>query len=136
VLTPTARARGRVVRAGLLIAVLTVAVAVSCLTVLVGIQSVSAQPQPAEYSTTDLGTLDGGDFSLATDINDRGQVAGWSSTTGFAYHAFLWEDGKMTDLGTLVSGGPSGASSINDRGQIVGAGYTSSGEYHPILWSK
>jgi probable HAF family extracellular repeat protein len=42
--------------------------------------------------------------SGAYDINDRGQVVGWSDTTRHAQHAFLWEAGTgMQDLGTLDS---------------------------------
>ena len=49
---------------------------------------------------TDLGTL-GGTYSWAFDINDRGQVVGYSGTAAGDQHAFLYGDGAMTDLGTL-----------------------------------
>ncbi len=39
--------------------------------------------------------------TVATAINDRGQVVGYSAGAGDNEHAFLWEKGKMTDLGTL-----------------------------------
>ena len=39
----------------------------------------------------DLGTLGSGDSSFATDINDRGQVAGYNQTVSFEWHAVLWE---------------------------------------------
>ena len=74
----------------------------------------------------DLGTL-GGTFSVAADVNARGQVAGESSTAGDEIHAFSWtETGGMVDLGTLGGTG-SGALAVNDRGQVIGAGITAAG---------
>jgi probable HAF family extracellular repeat protein len=75
-----------------------------------------------------LGTL-GGNESLASDVNDRGQIAGFSANTvpdsfsllGFATQTrpFLWQQGVMRELDTF--GGPDGAAyTINERGQIVG----------------
>lgn len=70
------------------------------------------------YSITDLGTLPGSTGSLATDINDFGQVIGYSTKDG-PFRAFLWENGMMTDLGTL-GGSHSQAWGINNLGQVVG----------------
>jgi len=38
----------------------------------------------------DLGTLDGGVYSMAWDINDRGQIAGESLTADFGSTAVVW----------------------------------------------
>ena len=73
------------------------------------------------YSVQDLGTLDGTGGSLATGLNNRGEVVGYGAVGyGIREHAFLY-DGKMHDLGTL--GGflqNSYAFGINDGGQVVG----------------
>ena len=55
----------------------------------------------SEPLTVDLGTLPGGDFSRANDINSRGQIVGESSTATTSNHAFLFTDGVMIDLGVL-----------------------------------
>jgi probable HAF family extracellular repeat protein len=84
----------------------------------------------------DLGTLGGG-CSIANDINDRGQVVGWSKTRSGSYRAFLWEKGRMRDLGTIPGPHPDlEATAINERGQIVGRTNTSSGNSHAWLWQE
>lgn len=70
---------------------------------------------------TDLGTLGGRD-SVATDINERGQIVGRSELPGDTVtHAFFYDpaEGVLRDLGTL-GGTDSGATGINDEGQVVG----------------
>jgi probable HAF family extracellular repeat protein len=87
----------------------------------------------------DLGTLDGGNQSWAFGINNRGQVAGISTTAvpdpycffGPTMHAFMWQHGQMQDLGTLggncsyIGTIDNVLMPINERGQIVGASTTS-----------
>lgn len=87
-------------------------------------QPPSVQPQRSadvRYVVTDLGTL-GGSFSSAADINDRGEIDGYSTLPGDAVqHSFVIKNGTMTDLGTL--GGPSSISfmGLNAKGQVPGA---------------
>jgi probable HAF family extracellular repeat protein len=90
-----------------------------------------------------LGTLQGGDFSVAEAINFFGDVAGYSGCSPCSYgsyHAFLWTkaDG-MQDLGTLPGGTTSSASGINSFGSIIGGSdfQRSPGQLpHAFLWNK
>ena len=66
---------------------------------------------------TDLGTLGDG-YSLAHDINDKGQVVG-EFAGGALPHGFLYIGGVMRDLGTL-GGLSSVANGINNHGHVVG----------------
>lgn len=89
-------------------------------------------------SMHDLGTL-GGTISTANDINERGQIVGYSRMAGTdAGHAFIYENGVMSDLNRYASGGwtLTQAEAINENGDILGIG-TLNGESHTFLltWS-
>ncbi len=96
------------------------------------------------YSITGLGTLSGQSSSVATSINNSGQVVGISynssdgnfasgvsvggpsapprfNQTGDGAQSFLYSNGHMTQIDPL--GGP--AMSINNLGQVVGGPYSS-----------
>lgn len=90
--------------------------------------------------TTDLGTLPEGVASVATDINDDGQVVGWSDLPGTesgGRRAFLYENGEMTDLNSLIPTNSGWvletADAINKEGQIVGTGTKEDGWKHLFL---
>ena len=91
---------------------------------------------PQSYGVTDLGTL-GGSMTFAYDVNDAGQVVGYS-TTSFNTHAFLWQNGQMTDLGTLDLGTHSGnfsaAYAVNGLGTAVGNSPVSNGNPRATMW--
>ena len=80
----------------------------------------------------DLGTL-GGVASFAWELNDAGDIVGWSQTTGGERHAFLWTSSSgMIDLNTWPNScaGPSEALGINQAGIIVGKC-----NGRPVLWT-
>jgi probable HAF family extracellular repeat protein len=75
---------------------------------------------------TDLGNLGGQAWNTPSAINNKGEIVGFSNTSGdenagLNPHAFLWtKENGMQDLGTLSGDSVSEAVSINDQGQIVG----------------
>jgi probable HAF family extracellular repeat protein len=81
---------------------------------------------------TDLGTV-GGPIASANDINDRGDIVGWSFTAGGAEHAFLFTGGLMTDIGPSISKGWSAATGINNAGQVV-SGCDLRGDTRAVRW--
>ena len=84
---------------------------------------------------TDLGTL-GGSSSEAVAINNNGDVAGWSDTTGdLGQDAFLYHDGVMTDLGRLSGGSAAYPTAMNDSDQVVGWSYVAGGGADQFLYS-
>lgn len=78
---------------------------------------------------TILGTL-GGRLTRAADINDFGQVVGWSDIINEPreIHAFIWDETSgFQDLNNLIPANSGwileGANGINNKGQIVGSGF-------------
>jgi probable HAF family extracellular repeat protein len=107
---------------------------------------------------TNLKTF-GGNFSIVSAINDRGQVAGSAtnaiadpfsilyllqgSSKGTQTRAFLWQHGHKQDLGTLD--GPDAATfGLNNHGQVIGISYINSipnsstglPTADPFLWDR
>lgn len=77
---------------------------------------------------------------VANDVNNIGQVVGWSRKADLpnprTWHAYLWENGVRTDLGTLASDW-SIATGINDEGLVVGYSQLQegSGLWYAFRWS-
>ena len=81
-----------------------------------------AEPLPSWYTIVDLevemlGTLGGGDESVANDINDHGQIVGWSTNHTGRQRSFLHRNGAMEDITMGYSGEARG---INNLTQVVG----------------
>jgi len=69
----------------------------------------------------DLGTLGGGSFSFANDVNVLGQVVGYGDTSEGFNRAYVWDaTNGIQALGTLSGTRSNRARAINDSGQIVG----------------
>jgi len=85
----------------------------------------------------DLGGF-GGTCTLATAINNQGQVVGESYRTGDqSAPAFLWENGSIHELVGSFGGDFSGAFAVNDQGEAAGFGYLSGNStFHAALWKN
>ena len=85
----------------------------------------------------DLGGF-GGTCTAANDLNNQGQVVGFSTVAGDAYQrAFMWEHGSIHDLGGSLGGNNTGAFVLNDDGQAVGfAALPGEATYHATLWTR
>jgi probable HAF family extracellular repeat protein len=69
----------------------------------------------------DLGTLPGGDYSRAFDVNQRGEIAGESnSSANGKARAVIWSRDGIHALGLLPGGSFSSAQAINARDVVVG----------------
>lgn len=84
----------------------------------------------------DMGTLPGGSISTALEINDGGQVVGWSDSSNGSRATIFDTSGheNNTDLGTLPGYLTSRALANNDKGQIVGTAMNSNGEFRATLF--
>lgn len=84
-------------------------------------------------TVTDLGTL-GGPHSEANDINDSGNIVGWSRTPAGRHHAFYYSGGVMLDIGGGWGSAYSYAQGLNNSNAVVGYYYGSNG-FQAFRWS-
>jgi probable HAF family extracellular repeat protein len=86
----------------------------------------------------------GGNNGQASDINNRGQIAGTAQTTVTdsgcppkqTMLPVLWEEGKAQPLPTVGSDPDGVAFAINDQGQAVGDSGICAGAIHAVLWEN
>ena len=111
----------------------------------VGTSGACMSPSPLAHavlwqngSVIDLGSLGGALKNLATGINERGDVIGFSDLAGDATsHAFLWtKHNGMQDLGTLPGDSSSSAFGINEEGQVVGQSCDQNNNCRAFLWEN
>lgn len=88
-------------------------------------------------SVINLGSL-GGTMGKSGAINDRGEVAGFSSVPGdSSVHPFLWTAATgMQDLGPLGTDFLADPAGINNSTQVVGGSCDMSGNCRAFLWEK
>jgi probable HAF family extracellular repeat protein len=86
----------------------------------------------------DLGTLSGGDTSMANAINSSGIIVGQSNSGSFlTWHAVKWDaNDEIEDLGMLPGGTYSIAFGINDSSEIVGYGNIADNAAHAMVWTS
>lgn len=94
----------------------------------------AAQAEPL-YRVLDLGLLPAHDFSTALDINNRGDIVGFSSipVTDGVQVALLWRHGVMQTIPTpgFTRNTPY---AINQRGQVAFTGFESDGSAPPAAY--
>jgi probable HAF family extracellular repeat protein len=85
----------------------------------------------------DLGSF-GGTCTVATNLNNEGQIVGSSNLTGDQSSvAFLWENGSIHKLRGSLGGHFTGAFGLNDQGQAVGFGnLPGDNTFHATLWKS
>jgi len=75
----------------------------------------------ASYTITDLGVLTVNPVSIAWDVNNAGQVTGWSSTaTSTNFRPYFYNNGSLTNLTPLGTGLSALGIAINENGRVVG----------------
>src|SRR4030095_15283804 len=84
---------------------------------------------------TSLSSFDDSDYSEATTINNRGEMAGLCNTKN-NMQAVLWStSGEIKELCTLAGDTSSRAFGINDRGKVVGLSSGPRGE-RAFVWTQ
>jgi probable HAF family extracellular repeat protein len=85
-------------------------------------------------SSVDLGTLGG--TTIATAVNNRGEVAGTSDTADGTARAFLWRRGEMLALDPPGADYAStSAAWITDQGTVLGYAVTTDGDQQAVQWT-
>jgi probable HAF family extracellular repeat protein len=80
----------------------------------------------------------GGTCTFASDLNDRGQIAGSSTLPGDQFtHAFLWDNDVLTTLPNTFGGHNASPIALGADGDVVGWGALQGDSViHASLWKK
>lgn len=101
------------------------------MTVCLFLSTISGPLSAVEYSIVDIGSL-GGARTVAYDLNNNGEVVGYSQNTNGESLPFIYSAGVMSSLTKLSENGFSNAYSINNFGQVVGYGQDDGGIWRSI----
>lgn len=89
-----------------------------------------------ETGMRDLGSLGAGTCTLASDLNNRGQIVGYAVKENFS-RAFVWDHGSIRELSGSIGGDCTGAFVLNDAGEAAGFGCVKGNFFfHATFWSK
>jgi probable HAF family extracellular repeat protein len=88
-----------------------------------------------EYSVTVIDGLPMAQQTGLSDINDEGQILGYSRFPIFGYRSFVYEDGVITELGTLART-ETLAQKINSNGTVVGYTRSYSSIRRAFVWTR
>jgi len=81
------------------------------------------------YTIIDDPLAPAGHSSVATGINDLGQIVGYYSDSNNVTHSFLYSGGKYINIDDPLATGGTFATGINDAGEIVGYYIDASGTH-------
>ena len=84
-----------------------------------GVNPFNAFIWSAQRGFIDLGVMNGPN-STAMDVNERGQVVGWTGSSVAHVLSFLWDKGRLTLIPPVGSGDTIIPRAINDGGAFVG----------------
>lgn len=106
-----------------------------------GVSQTHAFSWSKDKGMQDLGTLASAyawnSRAEAIDINEAGEVVGWSDTPSWQAHVFLWTPKNgIQDLGIVVNRNSGLKVYINNHGQIAGTRFTESGKYLAFTWAS
>lgn len=92
----------------------------------------------SDGETIDLGTVSGYPHSVATQINNNGNIIGWlADEYNWTQRAFYWHNGVMQEIGPGDLGTWNVPNGINDHDQVFGSHYEADGDYvTPLLWQN
>lgn len=84
-------------------------------------------------ATTDLGTLAGGNWSLAEGLSGNGNVAGYGDAAS-GIRGLVWSPGAGLQQLDTLGGNNSYGMSVNDAGEVAGSAAIASGYLHAASW--
>src|SRR5262249_20235676 len=87
------------------------------------------------YTTIDDPAANSGVGTVATGINNAGQIVGYYVNASGVYQGFLYSGGTYTALSDPLGTNGTYALGINDSGQIVGYYFDSNHVQHGFLYS-